>query len=307
MKDLNLTSLRLFVAVCDAGSIVRVAERERVVPSSITKRLAKLEEVVGAALLERVRQGVAPTAAGRLLCEQSRGLVDAADEVVRNVGRLSSGLVGTITLGVAASILAGPLPEDLESFMSRKEFRGVRLNIQELTSTDLVQAVRDGRIAVGIIWDATESSGLEARPYRTEQLCCVVRRGHPLTDRQSVRADEAFAHDVIIMRNQRHSAAIIKRGDSKFDDVSLRARIEVPTYEAGLRMAAAGLGVFVCHRSTVGRYADLLDLAMIPIREAWAENRYALISRSSTSLPPYVRSLIEHLAKVDSEAIASIL
>ena len=38
-KDLDLTSLRLFGAICDTGSIARVAERERLVPSAVSKRM----------------------------------------------------------------------------------------------------------------------------------------------------------------------------------------------------------------------------------------------------------------------------
>ena len=61
MKDLDLTTLRLFVEVCDAKSIKRVAEREQIDASAITKRLAKLEEQLQTRLLKRVRQGVEAT------------------------------------------------------------------------------------------------------------------------------------------------------------------------------------------------------------------------------------------------------
>jgi DNA-binding transcriptional LysR family regulator len=67
MKDLDLTTLRMFVEVCDAQSIKRVAEREQVDASSITKRLAKLEDQLQTQLLKRVRQGVQATPEGALL------------------------------------------------------------------------------------------------------------------------------------------------------------------------------------------------------------------------------------------------
>ena len=46
MKDLDLTTIRLFVAVCESRSILRVSERENMVPSAITKRLANLEDEI---------------------------------------------------------------------------------------------------------------------------------------------------------------------------------------------------------------------------------------------------------------------
>ena len=58
MRDLDLTSLRLFVAVCETRNIARAAEQQHIVASAVSKRLALLEGVVGATLLERRRRGV---------------------------------------------------------------------------------------------------------------------------------------------------------------------------------------------------------------------------------------------------------
>ena len=65
MRNLDLLTLRLFVAVCDHRSIARVAEQEAIVGSAISKRLAQLEDAVGTTLLVRKRRGVAPTPATR--------------------------------------------------------------------------------------------------------------------------------------------------------------------------------------------------------------------------------------------------
>ena len=75
MKDLDLTTLRLFVEVCDSKSIKRVAERAQVDASSLTRRLTKLEEQLETRLLKRVRQGVEATPEGALFSEQARRLV----------------------------------------------------------------------------------------------------------------------------------------------------------------------------------------------------------------------------------------
>ena len=67
MRDLDLTSLRLFVATCDHRNIARAGLQAHIGASAISKRLAQLEEAVGAPLLERQRRGVVPTAAGELM------------------------------------------------------------------------------------------------------------------------------------------------------------------------------------------------------------------------------------------------
>ena len=92
MNDLDLTTLRLFVAVCDARSIKRVAELEQVDASAVTKRLAKLEKQLQTRLLKRVRQGVEATPEGALFSEQARRLVMDARKLSDSLLQRKSGL-----------------------------------------------------------------------------------------------------------------------------------------------------------------------------------------------------------------------
>ena len=72
MKRIDLVSMLLFVAVCETGAIAKGAERENLVASAVSKRLAELEQLFGLPLLERGVRGVKPTAAGEALLFQSR-------------------------------------------------------------------------------------------------------------------------------------------------------------------------------------------------------------------------------------------
>ena len=72
MRDLDLTTLRLFVSVCETRNIARAAEQASLVGSAISKRIAQLEDTVGVKLLQRRKHGVEPTAAGQTLLEHAR-------------------------------------------------------------------------------------------------------------------------------------------------------------------------------------------------------------------------------------------
>lgn len=68
MWQIDQVTLRLFIAVCEEGTIARAAEREFIAPSAVSKRLADLEALVDVALLSRSQRGVRATAAGRRCC-----------------------------------------------------------------------------------------------------------------------------------------------------------------------------------------------------------------------------------------------
>jgi DNA-binding transcriptional LysR family regulator len=58
LRKLDLTSLRLFAAVCQEHSIARAAEREFIAPSAVSRRIAELESLLGLSLMQRHTRGV---------------------------------------------------------------------------------------------------------------------------------------------------------------------------------------------------------------------------------------------------------
>ncbi|WP_459573916.1 LysR family transcriptional regulator, partial [Cupriavidus sp. 8B] len=68
-------TLKLFIAVCEEGSIARASQRESIVPSAVCKRLAALEEDLRVTLLARGKHGMKPTAAGTAFVRQARDVL----------------------------------------------------------------------------------------------------------------------------------------------------------------------------------------------------------------------------------------
>ena len=64
MWQIDPTSLRLFIAVCEEGTIARAGERKFIAASAVSKRIADIEGRAGTALLSRGQRGVAPRAVG---------------------------------------------------------------------------------------------------------------------------------------------------------------------------------------------------------------------------------------------------
>jgi DNA-binding transcriptional LysR family regulator len=82
MWQADFVSLRLFVAVCEEASIAHAAERESIVASAVSKRIADLEESIGTPLLLRHRSGVTPTPAGEALLQHARALLRSVEKMV---------------------------------------------------------------------------------------------------------------------------------------------------------------------------------------------------------------------------------
>src|SRR6185369_17178303 len=115
----DLRDLELFVAVADAGSIARAAERSHTVASAVSKRVSDLEENFGTALLIRGAKGIELTAAGHALLVRARVLLNQATQLDDEMRRHASGTRGYVRVFANISAIVEFLPGALASFAAR--------------------------------------------------------------------------------------------------------------------------------------------------------------------------------------------
>ena len=302
MKELDLTTLRLFVAVCDSRSIARVGERENMVPSAVSKRLAQLEHDLGARLLKRVRRGVEPTAAGITLCEHARGLLAAARRVTEDMSAYTSGASGLVRLMATISSVAESLPDDIADFLKHPAHRDIRVNVQEQMSRDVVRSLREGSVSLGICWDAADLSGLQSYPYRQDHLAIITHDQHPLAGRKDMDFMDSFQFDQVALPASSVVQLMLVRAAAAAGH-SIRYRAEVSTFEAALRVVRSGLGISVVPQEVARPLADIFKLAIIPLRDAWAHRRFAICFQDERSLSPAAKLLADHLAEAARRAL----
>ena len=294
MKDLDLTTLRMFVEVCDAQSIKRVAEREQVDPSSITKRLSKLEDQLKTQLLKRGRQGVQATPEGALLSEQARRLLKEAQNLSDKFMQRNVRLTGKLTIASHMSSMSSVLTNDLASFMLMHGHASVHLSVKEMVSKDVVQTIRDGRATVGVVWDNTETSNLQHVDYYSDRLAAGMTKGHPLAQRASVSYEELTPYDLVGDKHTRHTEVLLRRsGGIKSDDG--RFVVQVETTHSAIRMAAQGVGIYVCQIKTAEALGPDKDIAIVPLSNKWANVRVKIIYKTDL-LSALGKAVIDHLA-----------
>ena len=114
----DLTDLRLFCDVIDAGSITRGAERSALALAAASTRIRAMEETIGAPLLFRSRQGVTPTDAGRTLLKHARGILAQSARLREDMGAYAGGWSGEVRLLANTNALTEFLPEALSSFLA---------------------------------------------------------------------------------------------------------------------------------------------------------------------------------------------
>ena len=197
MRNLDLLSLRLFVQVCEDGSIARASERAHMVDSAISKRIAQLERIVGTRLLVRGRQGVQVTAAGATFLEHARGLLSAAERMADDMAAYGHGVRGQVRVLAPTTLMAESLANDVAAFLDMPDHRGIRINLQECVSADVIRGLQEGQAELGFCWDVADLGGLQSVTYRHDRLALVVWPGHPFAGLASATFAQALDHDLV--------------------------------------------------------------------------------------------------------------
>ncbi|WP_048440258.1 LysR family transcriptional regulator [Caenimonas sp. SL110] len=295
MRDLDLTTLRLFIAVCETGNIARAGERASIVGSAISKRLSQLEHQVGTPLLVRKRHGVIPTAAGETLLEHARGMMDSASRIERDMESYVAGARGQVRILASVSAMTESLADDVAAFLKMPAHRSIQVDMEERVSPEIVRGVRDGMASLGVCWDAVELGALQSRPYRTDQLCIVVPAGHALASRKTLRFEQTLAFEHVSLPVNSAVQVMLQRAAGRLGR-SVIHRVVVSNFEAALRVVRAGLAISVVPREVAELQAAAYGLHVIPLAEAWAQRRFIVCFRDEQALSPAAKLLVDHLA-----------
>ena len=142
MRNLDMTTLRSFLAVSEHGGVTRAAGALNLTQSAVSMQLKRLEELLGIALLDRSNRKIGLTGAGEQLLGYARRMIALNDEVV---GRLTDQVwEGEVVLGVPHDIVYPVIPRALKQFHAG--FPRVKVRLISSHTVSLNEAFGRGEI-----------------------------------------------------------------------------------------------------------------------------------------------------------------
>jgi DNA-binding transcriptional LysR family regulator len=290
----DFKDLELFVAVADAGSIARAAERCHTVASAVSKRLSDMEESFGTALLSRGARGVELTSAGHAFLVKARKLLDQAGQLEEEIQKHSAGLRGQVTVFANMSAIVEFLPTVLASFL--KQHPDIHVHLEQHISEHIANAVKENSADLGIVGDLPTLDQLTTIPFRQDELVLVTRRDHAVAKQASTAFSE-IAELPFVGLDANSSLHYVLAKAAADCGKRLDLRIRVASFDAACAMVAAGLGVTILPRLAIAPYVQAFDLASIKLTDAWAVRQLFVCVRTDQPLHPAAQLLLEHLRK----------
>jgi DNA-binding transcriptional LysR family regulator len=191
---LDVSALRLFLAVVELGSVSKAATRHGLAQPSATAKLQKLERQLGVQLLDRGPSGSAATAAGVRLAPGCADLVASAVALVASGEELRDAqrrLTVATTRHVAEHFLPG--------WIAAAEIHDVVVDLYEADTRSVAQAVRSGEAALGFTDGPAAPLGLRSALVASEEIVAVVGRRHPWFARRRAVSGAALASATVLV------------------------------------------------------------------------------------------------------------
>jgi DNA-binding transcriptional LysR family regulator len=288
----DLIDLRLFLHTAEAGSITAGAERTHLTLASASARIRGMEAALGVPLLSRNRRGVETTAAGRTLAHHARVVLQQMERMRGELGEYARGLKGYVRLLSNTAAMTEFLPETLSAFLAAHP--EVDIDLEELVSYEIVEAVAQGRADIGIVNDADDLSGLETFPFRHDRLVLVTARDHPLAARREIAFVDALQEDFVGLTGDNALQAYLA-GHAARAGHRLKYRVRLRSFDAVCRMVERNVGVGVIPEHAAIRLQRSMAIRRVRLTDAWATRLLRICVRRFDELPVYARQLIEHL------------
>jgi DNA-binding transcriptional LysR family regulator len=288
----DLVDLKLFLHVVEAGSITAGAERMHLALAAASTRIRNMEIELGTPLLNRERQGVQPTPAGRTLVHHARLLLQQVERMRGELGEYADGLKGHIRVLSNTNALTEFLPEPLSDFLATHP--QVNIDLEERLSDEIVAAVADGKADIGIVAGTEDVSGLEVFPFRVDRFVLVAAPTHALADRTELAFADALDFDFVGLDR---ASSLQRFLSDKADRLGrrLKLRVQLRSFDAVCRLVACNVGIGIVPATTAVRSMTGLSLRRLDLTDEWALRKLTICVRRLADLPLYSQELVGHL------------
>lgn len=294
---MTLDDLRVFVAVCRAGSLSAVARDLGRTQSAVSQHVKRLEREMGVALLERHTRGVVPTQAGRVLQAAAAHGIAGLDLAVRSIQESVRGDVGSVRVTTGATTLRHFMSEAVVAFHRR--YPRASLEFQtESSSRRCFDALVADDLDLAWVTIGDRVRGIEQRPVVDLPWVLAVRADDPLAARPRIEVA-----DLADIRHIRLPARSTSRAhlDAAFAGLGVphRSDTSVADWDTAILLAELGLGHAVVP-ALPGRFTDGGDAlrfvpipALPPLSVGWAVRSWDALTPLARAFADTVRRTCE--------------
>lgn len=289
--------LRVFHVVATSGSIRKASEALGVAPSSVSRKIALLEHLVGTTLLERTAEGVVLTHAGVLFAEYARTVVLDYESLRADLNDRRGHRRRLIGLAAVESAVSGGLVNAIAAF--RQRFESVSFRLNTMAAPEVVEDVKRGDCDVGLTFCCPPQPEVATVARIPEPIVLAVPLDHPLARAGSVTLTELRDRVLALPEVSFGVRRILDRACHEIGlGATLSPAFTSDSFEALRDFVQRGAGIAVLPYRAAARQGGQEVLKVIPIEHpACKETTIDVITLRKRRISRVVNDFIQQLVQ----------
>ncbi|WP_417565040.1 LysR substrate-binding domain-containing protein [Marinobacter sp.] len=278
--ELKIQPLRYVLAVREEGSFHGAALKLHRSQPALSMAIRDLEERLGQPLFEKAHKGQL-TPFGEYCLPRFQELIKQHDRLANELQHMAEGHQGRVTLATVPSVAGRLMPEFLAAFVA--EHPDININLHDENAEFVCRLVASGEVDLGISSMWVQDESLAFHLLFEDNVGVVMRRDHPLANRNSLKwqelSEERFiANGTSRLLEHTPAASLVDNNDFFISNmISLLAMLE------------AGSGITTLPRLAFPVGND--KLCFIPLSEPKLVRQIGIIKQAHRSLSPSAQAL----------------
>ncbi len=286
---MEIRDVRYFVELAESGNYLKAALNLGISQSMLSKRIMALEAELGATLVDRSRRTIKITEAGLVVKAQSRRILLAHRDMLKELATLGSMCVATVTILSIPVLAAYDIPSLLDQY--RIKMPSMEFRVIETEARDIIPALLNGEAEFGIMRGAfVDTNRFEYVTQYDDEAVAVLSRKHPLGGAGVLDLRQLESERFILMDRQTLQLDFFVRlcVQNGFQPDIVHTSTHADNV---LNMVASGFGIALLPRR-VAEFPEDAGISIVPLRERVPMD-LGLIWQKSSPISPSLKYLIE--------------
>jgi DNA-binding transcriptional LysR family regulator len=288
--NFDIQQLQAFVAVAERGSFRAAADHISLSAPALSRRIEKLESILGARLFNRTTRDVELTPLGRVFLERARTALDDLESAMLGISDIATHRGGRVTVACVPSAALYFLPGVVSSFST--QYPGIRVRVVDETMNQVLQSVISGESDFGIGFMNTLVPEIAFESIHNDPFVLALPRSHPLAKRKHVNWPDIAGESLIAVARTSGNRQLL---DDSLTKAGLNPSFafEVSHVATLLGMVEAGLGLAAVPRMALASTHP--TLAGIALHQPQTVRQIGLLRRHGVELRPAAEMFHQHL------------
>jgi LysR family hydrogen peroxide-inducible transcriptional activator len=286
---MDFYQLECILAVEKYRNFTRAAEAISISQSSLSQKIAKLEDELGVRLFERTTRAVYPSPAGLDFLKHANNIMEESTVAKRTVQDYRSADSGSIVIGAITIIGTYKIPSLIAAF--QRDYQKVQIGFKDAECMELIPMLQEGKIDVAFINNISKNKLLKFHELIYDELAVVTSAHHPFAERGSIHLQEAY-NEKFIMASP-HSAVYFDSVEAcQKSGFEPKVLYRCDSFDTILGFVKEDLGVSLLSYKAAHRYIDG-ELAIVRIQPS-IPRIISLTVLKEAHLSPTVKSFINY-------------